>query len=380
MLKSNINTVFLKMNFVVILGLVSLLFCFDFLDKNEMYHAIDFPKFNRFLKIAVIIYAIGFIIFHLSYVFERLKYLIYTVFLLSLIFASKYNYWDLYVQEFFRYGFILIVYPMLHFSFYHSKNKVFLQGFYLILKIFMIANIIAIFSGILFDIYVFQSYTDERFGHNGLILSQGLTPYVYMAATMIFWVKKDHLMLAVVVLASILSGIKGVYLGEFMLISLLLYFSQNISQAKKVLLGITCLVGFLIVTIAILMTPKFQGVIKEDGIVAAIFSFRIENLIEIMETSPKDSFSFIIGAIGLETVRVEMQLFDILLLFGLFGILIYTYFLVSFYKDILKSNTSKIFFITTLSLSLLSGNLLYIPLASLLFFITLFCLNEEPIG
>jgi len=379
MLKVDLNTAFLKINFAVIFGLVTLLFCFDFLDKIEIFYGIDFPKFNRFIKAAAVFYAIGFIVFHLSYVMGKLKYLICTTIALSLIFALKYNYWDLYFPEFFRYMFILILYPVLHFSFHYSKHQEFLRLFYLVLKTFMIANLIAIFAGMIFNIEVFHTYQYGRAGYNGFLLSQGLTPYVYMSATVIFWAKKDNWMLVVVLLSSILSGVKGAYLGEFMLILILLYFSQNLSKAYKMRLGAICLAGFLVALTVIFMTPTFRQVIQEDGIVSALFSYRIDNLIEAIETSPDGSFNFLIGGVGLETVRLEMQLVDMMLLFGIIGIIIYGYFMVSVFMDVLKNNQSKAFFIASLSLSLLSGNLFYIPLAILLFFLTIFCLNQELI-
>ena len=156
MLKSEFNTAFLKINFVVIFDLITLLFCFDFLDKIEIFLDIDFPKLNRFIKAAALIYAIGFILFHWSYMMEKLKYLIFTVIVLSLIFAFKFHYWELYFQEFFRYIFILLLYPVLHFSFYYSKHQEFLRLFYWVLKIFMIVNLVAIFAGMIFNIRCIQ--------------------------------------------------------------------------------------------------------------------------------------------------------------------------------------------------------------------------------
>ena len=198
-----------------------------------------------------------------------------------------------------------------------------------------------------------------------------------MSATMIFWVKKDYWMLALVLLASMLSGVKGAYLGEFMLILLLLYFNENLSKVYKMRLALVCLFGFLIAVTVIFMMPTFSEVIREDGLISAIFSYRIDNLVETVATSPKGSFNFLIGGIGLETVRLEMQLVDILLVFGVIGILIYSFFFVSFYRSIVSNNHSKAFFIASFSLSLLIGNLLYIPLAILLVFLTLFCLNQK---
>ncbi|MGJ8591427.1 MAG: hypothetical protein ACSHXF_02695 [Aquaticitalea sp.] len=377
MLKTDLKTIFLKINFGVIFGLVVLLFGFDFIDKLEIFYGIDFPKFNRYIKLGAGLYAIGFIILNLAYLIKNLKYLIVTSVTLASIFAVKYNFWYLYAEEFLRYSFILILFPVLHFSFHYSKHQEFLRLFYWVMKIFVSVNLLVILTGIVFDIEVFHTYQYGRSGYNGLLLSQGLTPYVYMSATVLFWDKKDYVMLTLVMIASILSGIKGVYLGEFILVALLLYFSKSISNTNKLRFGIVSLVVFILVTTIIFTTSKFQQVIEEDGILSAIFSYRTDNLMEIIETSPKDSYNYFIGVIGLETVRLEMQLIDILMFFGILGFLVFIYFMHAVYIDIVKSKNSKAFFIAALSLSLLSGNLFYIPMSILLFFLTLFCLNQK---
>ena len=376
---SKSHNIFLTINFAVIIGFVILTLGFDFLDKIEIFYGIDFPKLNRFLKAAVGVYAIIFIIFHMSYLIGKLKYLIYTTASIVFIFALKYNYWDVYIEEFFRYTFIFIFYAILHFSYHATKHREFLRLFYKVLKAFMIINLAAILIGLFLEVHVFKTYQYGRFGYNGLLLSQGLTPYVYLAAMAMFWTRKDFPMLAVLFFASAFSGIKGVYFGEFILLILLVFFDKNFSKEKKLKIGLVCVVTFIVALVVIFSSQTFKEVIDQDGIIAAIFSYRIENFIEIMETNPVESYNVFIGATGLQTVRLEMQLIDILLFFGILGIVIYTYFMVSVYKDIVKSSNAKAFFVSALILSLLSGNLFYIPLAIVLFFLTLIWLNEESI-
>ena len=143
MLNSKSHYIFLTVNFAVIIGFVILSFIFDFLDKVEIFYGIDFPKLNRLIKAAVGVYAIIFIIFHLSYVSGKLKYFIFTTLTIIVIFALKYDYWHLYFEEFFRYGFMLLFYPVLHFTLHEYKQQDFLRVFYRVMKFFMVACIIS---------------------------------------------------------------------------------------------------------------------------------------------------------------------------------------------------------------------------------------------
>lgn len=56
-------------------------------------------------------------------------------------------------------------------------------------------------------------------------------------------------------------------------------------------------------------------------------------------------------------MRLELQIIDIILFFGIIGLLAYVVFLYFLNKSLVISNTSIAFFITILALSVLSGNL-----------------------
>lgn len=380
MIKTEIHNAFMKANPMVIIGFVIWTFCFDFLDKIEIFYDIDFPKFNRHLKIAIVVYSIGFMLISAPYVWKHLRYLIITLFALSAIFVLKYDYWDLYHQEFFRYCFILVFYPVIHYSFFKAKDQNLSNMFYKVLKILVIINLAAIFIGMVFNLQIFDTYQFHRPGYNGILLSQGLTPYVYLAASVMFWTYKDNWMLVVLFLAATLSGVKGVYFGIFVLFIPLIWFDKKYSNTFKIRMASLFSVAFIAVLAVIFMTPTFMKVIKEDGFMSAIFSYRLDYLHEMMETNPAESFNVFIGAVGLETIRLELQIVDILLFFGAIGLVVYIYFMVLVYKDVVKCFSAKAFFIASLVLSLLSGNLFYIPLVATLFFLTLFSLNQRSRG
>lgn len=376
MLKTSIYNLFLNINKYIIIWFVILTFGFDFLDKIGIFYNIDYIKFNRYLKIIVGFYALIFILFHFSYLIDKLKYVIYTICALALIFALKNNYWILYYEEYVRYNFILALYPMLHYSFCKKKLNELFMKFYTILKVFTIINLCAIVIGFFFNVLIFQTYQFERFGYNGILLSQGLTPYVYMTSIAFFWANKNRRLLVLVIISSIFSGVKGVYFGEFVLFVLLLILDNKYSKTTKIKLITICFVVFSLLLAIIFSTRLFRDVINNDGILAAIFSYRIDNLINLIRHS-SENFNILIGATGLPFVRLELQIIDIILLFGVFGVLVYIYFLFSLFNDIVNNKIAIAFFTATLLLSFLSGNLLYIPLAATLFVVTLLYLNRN---
>ena len=375
MLKSKSHTIFLKFNPLIIIGFLALILCFDFLDKIEMVYNIDFFKFNRYLKLLMSLYAVGFILTHLSYVFSKLRYLIYTILVLSLIFLLKYSYWILYKDEFLRYLFILVLYPVLHYSYFQANGFKLKEAFYKLMKVVISINMIAIIIGLIFNIEAFKTYEYGRFGYNGILLSQGMTPYFYLAAAVIFWTFRNNWMLAIVLLASAISGIKGAYFGLFVLIGLIVWFDTRLSKTVKTKIILCCFIVFVVLLIVIFATPTFRAVIENDGFISAVFSYRLDNLNELIEITPAKDFNILIGEVGIETVRLELQLIDVLLFFGIFGLIAYGYFMIALFKDVIRSNESKAFFFACLLLSLLSGNLLYIPLSMTLFVLTIFCLN-----
>lgn len=378
MVEIKCHTAFYKVNNLVIIVFLALSFIFDFIDKCEIFYHMDFIKFNRIIKALMVIYSCIFISLNWKWVLKKTPFVLYTLLLLSLILLLKFKFWSLYIDEYFRYIFLILVYPILYFSTFEFNNQVLKKNIYLVFKVVILINAAAILLGLSFDVFVFRTYKGlQRFGYNGLLLSQGLSPYVYMIATLIFWHYKNKLMLVLLLAVSAFSGIKGVYFGLFMLLTSLVLFDTNLSRNAKLKISILTSTGFLC-SIALLFTmPLFKDIIIEKGLLTALFSFRIDNLIEIIQTVQPDQLNYFIGARGLEVIRVELQLADIFLFFGLFGIIVYTIFFQRVYAQVFLNTQSKIIFTTVLFLSFLSGNLLYNPLASFLFILTLLMVSNQ---
>lgn len=360
-----------------VFGFLILSFGFDFMDKIEIFYDIDFIKFNRIIKAIFLVYSIIFMLSHVKYVQENLKMVSFIILLLSIVYVSKNNFSERYFFEYLRYIFALLVFPLLHFTYVNKDQGLFVK-LYKFFKWIILINAILILIGILFEVKIFQTYKfDGRFGYNGLILSQGFTPFFYLCATTVFWVHRDKKMLSLLLVLCTLSGLKGVYFAEFLMLSLLVISSQKLTKSFKIITFSILLLTFTTLLVSLLLTPMFVEVFVSKGLLSAIFSFRTDNVLEVLSQINRENFNIIIGALEIEVVRLEMQLFDVILFFGIIGLVAYGLFLYILNKKIVKGRVAKAFFITILVLSSLSGNLFYIPLSSILMFLVLIALYNN---
>ena len=166
--------------------------------------------------------------------------------------------------------------------------------------------------------------------------------------------------------------------AEFLLLSLLVMSSDKFKKRFKAIAFLILLVTFVALLVWLLLSPVFVEIFESNGFLSAIFSFRTDNAIELFSQINRDNFNIIIGALETEVVRLEMQIFDIILFFGIIGLISYIVFLYLLNKSIVKGTVAKVFFVTILILSVLSGNLFYIPLSSILMFLVLMSLVEFP--
>lgn len=350
-------------------------FLSDFIDKIYIYNDIHFIKFNQLLKVLFLIYAIGLSLLYFSYFFKHIRFIYITCAILSLVFLLKGTNYGLYKMEFLRYIILFIAFPV----FYHlvsMTNFKTLAALHKLFRYVIAINAILILVGLIFDIHIFKTYKANRFGFNGMLLSQGFTPFLYLCASILFWHLKDKLMLLVTLFIAVLSGIKGVYLAEFMAFALIVVFDKNLGRTFKIRTISIMSLGLVLITIATLSLSPFKEIIKSEGILTAIFSYRLDNLNRLLSTMTAENYNVLIGIIELEKVRLELQIVDILLFFGVIGLIIYLYFIFNLYNMIKRSYLAVILLATALFVSLLIGNLFYIPLSSFIVVITILGLNE----
>ena len=369
----------LKSYHKVIIGFLIISFLFDFLDKIDVFYGMYFIKFNRYLKFVFIVLSLGFILSKLKFVFAELKIFLLVFISLMTVFLLKNNYSALYINEFLRYGFGLIIFPLIYYT-YFKTNIPLARHLYVFFKVFICVNAVAILIGLAFDLSVVKTYQYGRFGYNGMLLSQGVTPYVYLSATALFLSFKDKWMVGLILILSLVSGIKGVYLAEFLLLILFVILNKRYDKRKKIRVGSLTLLCFLVFITILFLNPTFSAVLATDGFLAMLFSFRNENLMDVFHAITSSNYNVFIGVLSLQTVRIEMQFFDIMLFFGLIGFIAYALFIRYLMLRIALTITSKIYLIVAVTLSLLSGNLFYIPMAMLLIFLILFAFKNGKLS
>jgi hypothetical protein len=131
------------------------------------------------------------------------------------------------------------------------------------------------------------------------------------------------------------------------------------------------IMSFLFTLIILFKSTTFKDVIASDGFWSAVFSYRIDNTIELLNLITTDNYNFFIGATNLIKVRLELQILDILLFFGISGFISYSLWIYLYYKKLVLTNNSMAFFVTIIIIAILSGNLLYIPISFILVTIVL---------
>lgn len=355
---------------------LALSFLFDFIDKIYIYNDINFIKFNRVLKFIFLLYALSVSVMYFKFFVKTIRFVLITLLLLTIIYLFKVGNYNVYIMEFLRYAFLLASFPLIYYVISNGNFK-FTTKLYQLFKYIIVINTVLILIGLVYDIQVFKTYKANRFGFNGMLLSQGFTPFFYLSAIVLFWYMKDKKMLIVTILISFLSGVKGVYLAEFIALTLIVFYDKNLSKAFKIKGILVLFFCFTTITLVILNISPFKELIKSDRFLTAIFSYRIEYSKELISSITKDNFNYLIGATGIEKVRLEMQIIDIFLFFGIIGFVVYTYFIYGIYKIIKKKYLAVILLLTALITSIFIGNFFCIPMSSLLIVITMLCLSKD---
>lgn len=355
---------------------LTLSFLFDFIDKVYIYNDINFIKFNRVLKFIFLLYALSVSVMYFKFFVKTIRFVLITLLLLTIIYLLKVGNYNVYKMEFLRYAFLLASFPLIYYVISNSNYKI-TTKLYQLFKYIIVINTVLILIGLVYDIQVFKTYKANRFGFNGMLLSQGFTPFFYLSAIVLFWYMKDKKMLIVTILISFLSGVKGVYLAEFIALTLIVFCDKNLSKAFKIKGILVLFFCFTTITLVILNISPFKELINSDRFLTAIFSYRIEYSKELISSITKDNFNYLIGATGIEKVRLEMQIIDIFLFFGIIGFVVYTYFIYGICKIIKKKYLAVILLLTALITSIFIGNLFCIPMSSLLIVITMLCLSKD---
>lgn len=238
---------------------------------------------------------------------------------------------------------------------------------------FMAVNAIAVFLGLFLELDIFKSYWrgGGRYGYQGLLLYHSEAGYLFFLALnmLYFEYKKNKTLILKIIFvlifsASLLVGTKKTILLSVIFLSYLLFDNYKTIISKKALKYFAGLIfiGFLlrnqILNVFLKQYYLFYEIYKDKGFLTSFLSFRDVLLREKFFPYINEQWSllnFIFGGPSFSRYRVELEFFDLILFFGIVGLVSY----ILLFTIILKNRNKLIYFIVfmmTLA-SLFSGNL-----------------------
>lgn len=374
----------LNLNIFVILTLffLPLMFISDGVSKYLTIQGNDFSRISLLVRLLFEVSIITYLLFYIKK--TKLIYLFALMVLLAFFVIGQFliENQDNFVENFIsfnKYIFLFLSYLFFQRLFSLKENQYDL--IYFMLKALFFTNIVFIFSGLVFDLNFFESFynKDYRYGYNGVFLAGNESSFVlinmlgflYFRA---YYENGSKLFLLTALLASLLSGMKAVYL--FVILLLFFHLVQKMRKIHLVWL-IPISIYATIQAIEYIQSEEFQTLIalfiktaEEKGFLYMLMSGRQEILAnEFLIVLEKWTFlNFFIGGSMIEKYIIEMDLFDLILFFGALGSLIYIYlFYKMFIQKLIGYNFFTFFIFSILILAFFGGHFLASPANAIYF-------------
>jgi hypothetical protein len=258
---------------------------------------------------------------------------------------------------------------------------------------FMALNSVTILIGYFLNLNVFKSYFfgGTRFGFQGLLLYHSEAGYLYFIAICVAYYlylkKKDMVMASVLVLLVVCSFLIGTKKASLLtLIFLLYFFTDNIKLLKQKItyyfLAGSLLMIFLfrhvIQDVFAKQFSLFNRVYLEEGFFTSFTSYRnvlLQNYFIPYIEENWGVLNYIFGGPKFANSRVELELFDLILFFGLTGVVAYVLFIKNLCTSSAKYSNFIIF--SLIFASLFSGNLLTSVNTIVIMFISVLFINYD---
>jgi hypothetical protein len=168
----------------------------------------------------------------------------------------------------------------------------------------------------------------------------------------------------VLVIAALFLGTKGAYLFLFLLLLTDIFFRQNRKKLVYFSIGLLILLFYyfdkiIMINMLKLMNLSTEIYTKNNGFITALSSKRdllFVNAVDYIEVKWK-MINYIVGGTDFRTLKVEIEIVDIFLFFGLAGLILYGFFI----KSYLFTNKEAILnylLILILLIGTMSGNLI----------------------
>jgi len=291
---------------------------------------------------------------------------------------------------FIKYTFLFFLFPIINALDDTRMNKI-VNVLLWIAKI----NVIFIVIGFLFKIDVFKSYPyTARYGYNGILPIQGAGSYFYIFMLSVVYYryyvaykmfkkasKKIYIDMIVIVLGSLLVGTKAIFLFIVLLFFIDVYFRLKQKVILISSLVISGIVFFLFCDAIVLAMLKFLNLhesLYTDNSLLTFLTSKRDILFTNAMSYISENWNFVnyfIGGVDFNIIRVEFEIVDIFLFFGIIGVIIYAL----FFKNVFFKKHQIVYNLilsTILLISLLSGNLIGSITNTLFFCITVLYLKK----
>lgn len=252
-----------------------------------------------------------------------------------------------------------------------NNKHSFSPKFYYVYEKIVILNSIIVITTIVFDLPIFKTYYN-RFGSSGAFMTPSMITYFNAFALTYFLHKyinkrKNLIELILVSIVCFLTGTKALIF--FFLLTLFHFTLLQRLYAKKsfymFFFGLIVLLILLKDKITEFIFVNFKPLLvvyEERGLISSLTSLRDVNFRNnfFPVISEKWSlYNFLFGGTDFEIYRVEFEIFDVFLFFGIVGMLLYLFF---YFKNIMNFNKMKRFGKVQMGIliltALISGNFL----------------------
>ena len=236
-----------------------------------------------------------------------------------------------------------------------------------LLQRFLIINACFIIAGVIFNLSLLKSYPlSERFGYSGLLYHNSMNSIFY-GIGLIFLLEKQKKEWLPIFLFSLTLLLLGQKAGMFYL-ALIVCFAWIKNKALQV--GFLGVGGLLLLTVQywipfiVQYNLFWRNVYEKHGAWSVFFSLRNENIETIFSTTQNfEVINYIAGGIVRFPTRVEMMPFDILIYFGVLGLIL---FILLLFKIVPNLRWNIPIFVACFG-----GGIYEAPLGMLLFFLAL---------
>ncbi len=345
-------------------------FLLDFVQKVSMRFDLGFYPYHRYLKLLFLLY----LVFKLAFGFKKLshnKVLKYVLFL-CVVFLIPANFSSSRLEYFIQYLFFLFV--LLFFS---SRFKLKLDSIYYLFRAIVIINFGLIICGLFFNIYVFETYSVNRFGYNGMIITPMQTSVFYLSSFAISIYFKDYFLMVLIVLSSLFCGTKALLLG--IPITYFIFYILNGRKKKHKNITITLAFVSLFALVKLFSSKLFTDIIEKQGFITGVLSYR-DKLFSRAILNIENHYSlinYIFGGTDLILYKTELDFIDVFLFFGILGLILFYFIFKFIYKEYCTSSISKSYFISIILAAFLGGNIIVYPFNSFVFLLSLKLIHDS---